>query len=216
MQPWLCWGRTKKWGRGGSFPSPKGEEDPVEWCWYRNSRPRIRKNHRFLGGYGNRMRWCCQGVHGRCPERQRSCAGVRKLSRIVRCGMAGTDGQGTRLRRADGPRHPHAGRCGNRDTLRGKRCAARVVTGTPCGARGALRAYAPTNTDEDTRARTITDIHGRSPTSERSPAHPRRGRAACMRPLRITTPPGASRCAPTGTLPLHTNAGAGFKPARNH
>ena len=57
--------RAKKWGRGGSFPSPKGEEDPVE-CWYYNVKdPASATTTGSLLPHGNRMRLRCQAYSAR-------------------------------------------------------------------------------------------------------------------------------------------------------
>jgi hypothetical protein len=47
--------RAKKGGRGGSDPSPKGEEDPVEGCSNVVVTPHNHNYHRFLG----RMVFAC-------------------------------------------------------------------------------------------------------------------------------------------------------------
>ena len=56
---------ARKWGRGGSFPSPKGEEDPVE-CWYYNVKdPASATTTGSLLPHGNRMRLRCQAYSAR-------------------------------------------------------------------------------------------------------------------------------------------------------
>ncbi len=64
--PYRYWnpGRSgrKKWGRGGSDPSPKGEEDPVEGCSNYVVVPIPTTTSTGSFGYGIRIRPSCQAV----------------------------------------------------------------------------------------------------------------------------------------------------------
>ena len=73
----------KKGGRGGSFPSPKGEEDPVEGCSDVVVRPHNHNYHRFLC----RMVFACDHRVKPCG---RNCEDLPVSERDPRSGVAGS------------------------------------------------------------------------------------------------------------------------------
>ena len=102
-RPGWGWERPKKWGRGGSFPSPKGEEDPVEDCSrvVNDSNP---QPPQVPFRYGNRMRLSCQAHRARYGTDSRK-------KRVVLCAKGG------RERRLPSPLPPMVGRRDPRTVL---------------------------------------------------------------------------------------------------
>jgi len=103
----------RKWGRGGSYPSPKGEEDPVESWYYNVIDPASATTTVSLPPHGNRMRLWCQAFSARWLRYCRNGGQQSPGKSPVDAGWT----KGGRERRLPSPLPPMVGRRDPREVL---------------------------------------------------------------------------------------------------